>query len=133
MKYVRDQNNKNHSYKMANNNEEVVTKKNDDDPKDLTAPYYEVESFNSIWRALQWKQVRVRVPVCFKKTIRSRYMLANLVYLGYAIGILIIDFNPYVNGSSAYNSTDMCDYTSTPDLDQSVNSVPLVNRLYLGK
>jgi len=117
---------------MANNNVEVCTKKSDDDPKDLTAPYYELESFNSIWRALQWKQLRVRVPVCLKKTVRSRYMLANLVYLGYAIGILIIDFNSNVNGSSADNATDMCDYT-TPDLDQPVESVPLVNRLYLGK
>jgi hypothetical protein len=110
----------------------------DDDTKDPTAPFYELQSFDSIWQALRWKEIQTRVPICLRKTIRSRYMLANLVYLGYAIGILIIDFNPSVNGSS---STDVVTETSanltttTPmsTLDQPVYNVPLVNRLYIGK
>jgi hypothetical protein len=82
-------------------------------------------------------------------------MLANLVYLGYAIGILIIDFNPTVNGSSSssssgnssdYDDTDTNDTndindttttaiitTSTSVLNGLVYSTPLVNHLYLGK
>jgi hypothetical protein len=128
------------------------TKKNDhDDTNDPTAPFYESQAFDSIWQGLRWKQIRTRVPVCFSKTIRSRYMLANLVYLGYAIGILIIDFNPTVNGSSSSssssstdNSTNSSDVTGTTDiamttttsmsvLDGPVYSTPLINHLYLGK
>jgi hypothetical protein len=107
--------------------------------EDPTAPFYELESFDSIWQALQWKQLRTRVPVCTKKIIRSRYMLANLVYLAYAIGILIIDFNPDVNGSSNVDTTNQCDNTTTitttttSPLDQPVSNVPLVNHFYIGK
>jgi hypothetical protein len=121
-----------------------VRKKDDDDTNDPTAPFNELESFDSIWQALRWKQIRTRVPICLRKTIRSRYMLANLVYLGYAIGILIIDYNPTVNGSSSTDTvTDVTDITTqtmnttiattTPILDQPIVAVPLVNRLYLGK
>ncbi|CAF1557844.1 unnamed protein product, partial [Didymodactylos carnosus] len=73
-------------------------------------------------------------------------MLANLVYLGYAIGILIIDFNPYVNGSAGSSSavdlsdvTTECscldnstDYTTTISPDQPIASADLVNNLYFG-
>lgn len=117
---------------MAINNTEVRIKTNDNDKDDLTAPFYEVEAFESIWQGLKWKQIRTRVPICAKKTIRSRYFIANLVYLVYAIGILIIDFNPYVNGSADSNSSSTCDDT-TPELDQAIVSVPLVTRFYIGK
>ncbi|CAF1258055.1 unnamed protein product [Rotaria magnacalcarata] len=102
---------------------------------DLTEPFNDVEAFNSIWEALQWKHIRARVPVCLRKTLRSRYMLANLVYLAYAIGILIIDFNPQVNGSADSSSVDQNNTYTTPaapTLDQSIGNTPLVNRLYLG-
>jgi hypothetical protein len=120
---------------MATDNAQVAVKKNNTDLEDLTEPFYELEAFNSIWQALRWKQVRTRVPICFKKTIRNRYMLANLVYLGYAIGILIIDFNPIVNGSSGDDTTDLCSNTTTTTvtLDDPAGNVPLVNRLYIGK
>ncbi|CAF4502598.1 unnamed protein product, partial [Rotaria socialis] len=104
-----------------------------DDP---TAPFNEVEAFNSIWEALKWKHIRARVPVCLRKTLRSRYMLANLVYLGYAIGILIIDFNPQVNGSADSSSVVQNNTYTTPvvpTLEQSISNTPLVNRLYLEK
>jgi len=124
------------------NKTQVDTKKSHDEAEleDPTAPFNELESFNSIWQALRWKQIRTRVPICFKKTIRSRYMLANLVYLGYAIGILIIDFNPTVNelpSSSTNDSTETNDsiistiYISV--LDEPVDNIPLVNHLYTGK
>ncbi len=104
----------------------------DNDTEDLTAPFYDVEAFDSIWQALKWKHVRARVPICAKKTIRSRYFIANLVYFVYAIGILIIDFNPYVNGSADINTTSLCDDTSDLGLNQSAGNVPLVNRFYIG-
>jgi hypothetical protein len=106
----------------------------DDDTKDPTAPFYETESFNSIWQGLQWRHVRTRLPVCWKKTARSRYMLANLVYLGYTIGILIINFDSDLN--AAANETDsslLNDTTSLATDGQSVGNVPLVNRLYIGR
>ncbi|CAF0844510.1 unnamed protein product [Adineta steineri] len=109
----------------------------DNDTKDPTAPFYELQAFDSIWQALRWREIRTRVPTCFKKTIHSRYMLANLVFLGYAIGMLIIDFNPSVNGSSSASTVDetsdnMTTTTPMSILDQSVDSVPLVNHLYIG-
>jgi hypothetical protein len=69
--------------KMATSNAEVHKKTSNNDTEDLTAPYYELEAFNSIWQALKWQEVRTRVPICLKKTIRSRYFYANLVYLAY--------------------------------------------------
>lgn len=136
---------------MLSNEAQVHTRKKhhgDDDTEDPTAPFYELTAFNSTWEGLRWTEIRTRVPICFKKTIRNRYMLANLVYLGYAIGILIIDFNPSVNGSSSssgdsdysydYDTSTTNDSTITiaaytSPLDKPVDSVPLVNRLYIGK
>ncbi|CAF4660448.1 unnamed protein product [Rotaria socialis] len=97
---------------------------------DPTAPFNEVETFNTIWEALKWKHIRARVPVCLRKTLRNRYMLGNLVYLGYAIGILIIDFNPQLNGSADENNT--CTAPVIPTLDQPITKDPSVNQLYLG-
>ncbi len=130
---------------MQSNETQVrIRKTHDDDTKDPTAPFYELEAFDYFWQALRWKQIQTRVPICFKKTIRSRYMLANLVYLGYAIGILIIDFNPSVNGSSSSSSSSTDNVTDSNDssistttpispLDETVDNVPLVNHLYFGK
>lgn len=53
----------------------------DDEENDPTAPFNELESFDSIWNALKWKQIKKRIPICLKKTLRNRYFLANLVYL----------------------------------------------------
>jgi len=68
-----------------------------------------------------------------KKTPRNRYILTNLVNLGYVIGISIIDFNSSVNESWTDNSENICDNTTTvgSSLDQSVKNVPLVTRLYI--
>ncbi len=134
---------------MVSNGTQIHIQNTDhSDTEDLTKPFYETESFDSIWQALNWKQIRTRVPICFRKTIRTRYMLANLVYLGYAIGILIIDFNPTVNGSSSSSTSDVTTttgntittttgsaITTTPIsiLDQPVDNIPLVNHLYIGK
>ncbi|CAF1307389.1 unnamed protein product [Rotaria sordida] len=57
------------------------------------------------------------------------------IYFGYAIGILIIDFNPQVNGSAESSSPNESDTSATSvmsTLDQPVISSPLINRLYLG-
>lgn len=72
------------------------------DNKDLTSPLYELQSFSSICQALQWKYVRARVPMCWKKLLHSRYMLANIVYLIYSIGILLINFHSSFNENSPH-------------------------------
>ena len=110
----------------------------DDDTEDPTAPFYELEAFDSIWQALHWTQIRQRVPVCAKKLLHSRYMLANLVYLGYAIGILIIDYDPSIYGTSSSDQTTLSNDTLTTTLspsllDQPTGSTPYVNHLYLGR
>jgi hypothetical protein len=97
------------------------------DNKDLTAPFYELQSFNSICQALRWKYVRARIPICWKKLLYSRYMLANIVYLIYAIGILVIDFHPSFNEESTDTSPIL-----SKSLDQSVGTNPVNNRLYIG-
>ncbi len=53
----------------------------DDEENDPTAPFNELEAFDSIFYAFKWKQIKKRIPVCFKKTLRNRYFFANLVYL----------------------------------------------------
>lgn len=117
---------------MLVNHTETHTESTNNDTIDFSDPIHELEAFDSIWQGLRYQQIRKRVPVCFKSTIRSRYMLANLVYLVYAIGILIIDFNPDVNGSSSSNSS--CgDPLSPVSLDDPAGNVPLVNRFYIGK
>lgn len=115
---------------MNNENVEICTDQNSDDEDDLTAPFYEYEAFDSIWQALQWKQIRTRVPICMKKTLRSRYMLANVIYLVYTIGILIVDFHPYLNGTA---NDDNSNSTIDLGLDEPVGNVPLANHLFVGK
>ncbi len=117
---------------MDINNAEIRTERIDEGTIDLADPVHELEAFDSIWQALRWEQIRKRVPVCFKSTIRSRYMLANLVYFVYATGILIIDFNSQLNGTD--NSTTVCYDSPNPvDLDQPICAVPAANRFYIGK
>ncbi len=120
---------------MVVDNTQAPTQISGEGLEDPTAPFNELESFESIWQALRWRPVRARVPICLKKIIRSRYMLANLVYLAYAIGILLIDFNSNINGSSGDDTSNACDNETTTDsdLDQPIVNVPLVLRLYIGK
>ncbi|CAF0722958.1 unnamed protein product [Adineta steineri] len=109
-----------------------------DEEDDPTAPFYETEVFHSVWDALRWKHVRARAPMCFKKIIRRRYMLANLVYLAYTIGFLVVDYNFPVNlpdDMTSDNSTENISTTTTiitPILDQSAGDPPIVNKLYFG-
>ncbi|CAF1935203.1 unnamed protein product [Rotaria magnacalcarata] len=97
------------------------------DEKDSTSPIYEFESFTSITKALQWKHVSVRVPICLRKLLGSRYMLANLVYLIYSTGILIINFHPSFNEKSIDTSQVL-----SKNLDSPVNINPNVNGYYIG-
>ncbi|CAF1174383.1 unnamed protein product [Rotaria sp. Silwood1] len=108
-------------------------KTEEDDIDDLTAPYNELETFDSIWDGLRWKHIQKRVPICFKKTLYNRYMLANLIYLGYTIGLLVIDFYPGFSASSSDNSTTVEESNDTISiLDQPVIMNEYVNRLYIG-
>jgi hypothetical protein len=90
------------------------------DEKDLTAPFHEQEAFRSICTALQWRHVRIRLPICLNKLLHSRYMLANLIYLFYSIGVLIISFQSTANETA-----------TSLDLDQRLNNNPLSNLYYL--
>ncbi len=108
--------------------------KTNEDDEDLTAPYFERQAFYSMWDALRWRHIRERVPVCFKKTLRNRYMLANLIYLGYTIALLIIDFHPDFSATSSGASIEIFNETtpSISPLDQPVIMNEYVNRLYIG-
>ena len=53
----------------------------DDEENDPTAPFNELEAFDSLFQALKWKQIKKRIPICFKKTLSNRYFFANFVYL----------------------------------------------------
>jgi hypothetical protein len=109
--------------------------KTDADKNDLTAPYDELEAFSSLWDALRWRHIRNRVPICFKKSLYNRYMLANVIYLGYSIVVLVIDFHPAFNSeplTDRNSTTDTCSQT-TPTLDEPVFRNESVNRIYIGK
>ncbi|CAF4725969.1 unnamed protein product [Rotaria socialis] len=102
---------------------------------DLTASFYELEPFDSIVQALQWRQIKRRLPSCMKKTLRNRFMLPNIIYVGYAIGLLVIDFNENLNTSS--NNTSGANATNaskvrTSILDRPIQNDPYVNQLYIG-
>jgi len=97
---------------------------------DVTAPCYELEVFDSMWDALRWKHVRKRIPICFKKSLYNRYTVANLIYLGYTIALLIIDFHPDFAVQYDINSTLE---TSVTILDQPVVINEYVNNIYIGK
>lgn len=97
------------------------------DDKELTAPFDEYQPFSSIWQALQWKHIRVRVPTCCKRLLHSRYMLANVVYLLYSISILFINFHPSFNQTSSHVS-----FSTEKTLDEPVTTNPIINRCYIG-
>ena len=99
----------------------------DEHISDLTASFYELEPYGSIAHALEWKQIKRRLPICCSKTLRNRFMLPNLMYLGYAIVLLVIDFHDNFNPPS--NNTQ----TAVSVLDQPVQNDPLTNKLYIGK
>ncbi|CAF4004532.1 unnamed protein product [Adineta steineri] len=127
---------------MSNNTMAAVSpqEKIGEETTDVFTPYVEYEAFNSIVDALQWKHIRKRAPICFRKSLHNRYMLANLVYLGYTIGLLIIDFNPAFTGSSSLETlttaiiNETFDETTTPlsILDEPVYTDDYVNKIYIG-
>ena len=67
----------------------------DDEENDPTAPFNELEAFDSIFHALKWTQVRKRIPICLRKTLQNRYFFANFVYLvrRYLLIIIFIDYS----------------------------------------
>ncbi len=111
----------------------------DENISDLTASFYELEPFDSIVQALKWKQIKRRLPLCVKKTLRNRFMLPNVIYVGYAIGLLIIDFNESFdtlsNNTSGNNATGTSNASRvrTSILDQPIQNNPYVNQFYIGK
>ncbi|CAF3907685.1 unnamed protein product, partial [Rotaria sordida] len=111
----------------------LQVKTNEDDDNSTTAPFNELEAFDSMWDALRWKHLRKRVPICFKKTLHNRYMLVNLIYLGYTITLLVIDFYPGFNSNSSDTSITMEESNYTISiLDQPVIMNEYVNRVYIG-
>ena len=106
---------------------------------DLTASFYELEPFDSIVQALQWKQIKGRLPSCVKKTLRNRFMLPNVIYVGYATGLLVIDFNENFNTLSnntlGKNATGASNASTvrTSILDQPTQNNPFENQCYIGK
>lgn len=100
--------------------------------EDETEPYDELEAFDSLWQALQWSHIRKRVPVCFKKTLHNRYILANIIYIGYTIGLLFIDFHPYFTSLPESNSDGESSNETLSPLDQPVLMNESANRFYIG-
>jgi hypothetical protein len=106
---------------------------------DLTASFYELEPFDSIVQALQWKQIKGRLPSCVKKTLRNRFMLPNVIYVGYATGLLVIDFNENFNtlsnSTSGKNATGASNTSTvrTSILDQPTQNNPFENQCYIGE
>ena len=104
-----------------------LTSESFNEEKDLSAPFYELQSFDSIFTALQWQHIRIRLPICARKLLHSRYMLANIVYLIYSIGILMINFHPIFNNDVESNPINN---RSNP-LDEIIENNLLVNRSYI--
>ena len=106
---------------------------------DFTSSFYELQPFNSIFEALSFKQIRRRLPSCIKKTLHNRFMLPNMLYLCYAIGLLIVDFNEDLNPSPNNTCTPhipcnlLSNKTCASILDQPIDNNPLANRIYVGK
>ncbi|CAF1209734.1 unnamed protein product [Adineta steineri] len=125
---------------MSNNTMAVVSsdEKTDEVTTNVTTRYVEYEAFNSIVDALQWKHIRKRAPVCFRNSLHNRYMLANLVYLGYTIGLLIVDFDPaFIDSSSEILTTTIIsetwnETTTLSILDEPVYTDDYANRVYIG-
>jgi hypothetical protein len=60
-------------------------------------------------------------------------MLANLIYLGYTIALLVIDFHPAFAGKSNTDSTIDTSNITISVLDQPVVINEYVNNIYIGK
>lgn len=111
----------------------------DENISDLTSSLYELEPFDSIVQALRWSQIKRRLPSCIKKTLHNRFMLPNLLYVGYAAGLVIIDFdedlNPPPNNvlnetmKNSFNASELRMFL----LNQPIDNNPLTNQLYIGK
>ena len=118
--------------RVFNARDEVIT--------DRTSSFYELEPFDSIVQALKWKQIRIRVPLCIKKTLCNRFMLPNLIYVGYAATLLFIDFSESFNALFNDNNTIVqntytfpsINTTQTSVLDRSIQNNPYINRIYFG-
>ncbi|CAF0872688.1 unnamed protein product [Rotaria sp. Silwood1] len=109
----------------------------DDEENDPTAPFNELEVFDSFWHALTWKQIKKRIPICASKTVRNRYFLSNIVYLIYAIGIMLIDFSPAINGGPVtYEEPCICDNLTAANSTEEEGGVDyntvIVNKMYIG-
>ncbi|CAF0922588.1 unnamed protein product [Rotaria sordida] len=108
----------------------------DDEENDPTAPFNELEAFDSLWQALTWKQIRKRIPICARKTAQNRYFFANIVYLIYAIGILLVDFAPAINGGAgAPEEPGPCDNMTVDNSTKEEGGVDytvIVNNMYIG-
>ncbi|CAF0981079.1 unnamed protein product [Adineta steineri] len=112
----------------------------DENITDLTSSLYELEPFDSIVHALRWKQIKARIPLCMKKTLRNRFMLPNIIYVGYTITLLSIDFNANLNALLSNNTlvknvkttSNISTILRTSILDQPIQNNPYMNRLYIG-
>ena len=106
-----------------------------EDADDRTEPYNEMEAFDTMWQALAWSQLRKRVPVCLKKTLYNRYLLANIIYIAYTIGLLLIDFNPvFTSLPTVEESGEEGEETNVTYsvLDEPVLMNEPANRFYIG-
>ncbi|CAF1216522.1 unnamed protein product [Adineta ricciae] len=116
--------------RVFNTRNEVVT--------DRTSSFYELEPFDSIVQALKWRQIRIRVPLCIKKTLCNRFMLPNLIYVGYAATLLFIDFSESLNALLNDNNTTVqsthafhgINTTLASVLDRPIQNNPYINRIY---
>ena len=119
--------------RVFNTRNEVVT--------DRTSSFYELEPFDSIVQALKWRQIRIRVPLCIKKTLCNRFMLPNLIYVGYATTLLFIDFSESLNAllndtNTIVQSTHAfhrINTTLASVLDRPIQNNRYINRIYFGK
>lgn len=111
----------------------------DENITDFTASFYELEPFDSIVHALQWRQIKRRLPMCMKKSLCNRFILPNFIYISYAIILLIIDFNEKFSPPPKNISNERCRNISNIIktrifiLNQPIQHVPFVNELYIGK
>ena len=96
---------------------------------DRTAVFYELEPFDSLVEALRWSQINRRLPMCVKRTLHNRFMLPNVIYVGYAIALLVIDYSDELN--PPINST-LTSAERSSILDRPVQNDPFVNQLYMG-
>jgi hypothetical protein len=111
----------------------------DEHISDVSASFYELEPFDSILQALQYHQIKRRLPLCVKKTLHNRFMMPNIIYVVYAVGLLVIDFHQSfdsgLNSTLNTNSPSLSNGSKvlTSILEQPIQNDPFVNQLYIGK